>query len=116
MWWYPFTCIGLLLLILLFMPKHLTFKEMYYSAGIVGFGAWFGDALVADVFGAFQIGPSPKTYLIDHIFVSFVPLAIALVYLNFLVVNKSQIYRWIWVVIAFLSEWGAEASGYMTNK
>jgi hypothetical protein len=34
------------LIILLFMPKKLTLRQMYYSAGVVGFGAWLGDALV----------------------------------------------------------------------
>ncbi|TLS51982.1 hypothetical protein FE782_11415 [Paenibacillus antri] len=114
--WYPYACMGVLLLILLVMPKHLTAKEMYYSAGIIGFGTWVGDVLVGDVFKAFQIGPSPKTYLIDLIFVSIVPPAIGLVYLNFLAVKKTLLYRWIWVVVAFLGEWGAVASGYMENK
>ncbi len=98
------------------MPKRLTLKEMYYSAGIIGFGAWLGNALVGDVFGAFQIGPSPKTYVIDYIFISFIPLAIGLIYVNFLTKNKSTLYKWLWVVVSYLLEWGTVASGYMVNK
>ena len=114
--WYAYTSIGVFLLILLFMPKKLTLKEMYYSTGVVGFGAWLGDTLVGDVFKAFRIGPSPNTYLIDYIFISFIPLAIGLIYLNFLIKNKSALYKWLWVVVAYLLEWGAVASGYMVNK
>jgi len=114
--WYAYTSIGVILLILLFMPKKLTLKEMYYSTGVVGFGAWLGDALVGDVFKAFGIGPSPNTYLIDYIFISFIPLAIGLIYLNFLTKNKSALYKWLWVVVAYLLEWGAVASGYIVNK
>jgi hypothetical protein len=114
--WYAYTSIGVFLLILLFMPKKLTLQEMYYSTGVVGFGAWLGDVLVGDVFKAFRIGPSPNTYLIDYIFISFIPLAIALIYLNFLTKNKSALYKWLWVVVAYLLEWGAVASGYMVNK
>jgi hypothetical protein len=114
--WYAYTGIGVFLLILLFMPKKLTLKEMYYSTGVVGFGAWLGDTLVGDVFKAFRIGPSPNTYLIDYIFISFIPLAIGLIYLNFLIKNKSALYKWLWVVVAYLLEWGAVASGYMVNK
>ncbi len=89
---------------------------MYFSAGIIGFGTWYGDTLVGDVFKAFQIGPTPHTTLIDHIFVTIVPLAIGLIYLNFLTGNKSFLYKYLWVVAAFICEWGAVASGYMTNK
>jgi hypothetical protein len=114
--WYAYTGIGVFLLLLLFMPKKLTLKEMYYSTGVVGFGAWLGDTLVGDVFKAFRIGPSPNTYLIDYIFISFIPLAIGLISLNFLIKNKSALYKWLWVVVAYLLEWGAVASGYMVNK
>lgn len=116
MMWYAYTSIVIFLLFLLFVPKHLKLKEIYHSAGILGFGAWIGDALVGDVFKAFQLDPSPQTYLIDHIFISFVPLAIGIIYLNFLSVNKSILFKWGWVVFAFLCEWGAVASGYMINK
>ncbi|UGB30386.1 MULTISPECIES: hypothetical protein [Bacillaceae] len=93
-------------MILLLMPKKLTLREIYFSSGILGFGAWLGDALVGDVFKAFQIGPSHDTYLIDYIFISFVPLSIGLVYLNFLNKYQSVLYRWLWVVVAYLLEWG----------
>lgn len=98
------------------MPKKLSFREMYYSAGVLGFGAWLGNGLVGDVFKAFRIGPSPNTYFIDYIFISFIPLAIGLIYLNFLTQNKSTLYRWLWVIISFLLEWATVASGYMVNK
>lgn len=114
--WYAYTLVGIFLLILLFMPKRLTLKEMYYSAGIVGFGAWLGNALVGDVFRAFRIGPSANTYVIDYIFISFIPLAIGLIYLNFLTKYKSTLYKWLWVVVAYLLEWGTVASGYMVSK
>ncbi len=114
--WFAYTIIGVLLLVLFFMPKKLTLKEIYYSVGILGFGAWLGDALVGDVFKGFQIGPSPNTYLIDYIFVSFVPLALGLIYLNFLTEIKSIAFKWVWAAIAYLLEWGAVASGYMVNK
>lgn len=114
--WYPYTIIGIFLLILITMPKKLTFKEMYYSAGVFGFGTWLGDVLVGDVFKGFQIGPSPVTSPIDYIFVAFVPPAIGIIYVNFLTVTKSILYRWIFAVVSFLLEWGAVASGYMTSK
>jgi hypothetical protein len=114
--WYAYTSIGIFLLILLLMPKKLTLKEIYYSTGVVGFGAWLGDALVGDVFKAFRIGPSPNTYLIDYIFISFIPLAIGLIYLNFLTHIKSALYKWLWVVVAYLLEFGAVVSGYMVNE
>lgn len=114
--WFPYTSIGILLLIVLFMPKKITLREMYFSIGVVGFGAWLGDALVGDVFKAFRIGPSSDTYMIDYIFISVVPVAIGLIFLNFLTQTKSALYKWLWVVIAFLLEWGAVASGYMVNQ
>ncbi len=114
--WYAYTIIVVFLLILLFMPKKLTLKEMYYSAGVLGFGAWLGDALIGDVFKGFRIGPSPDTYLIDYIFISFIPLALGLIYLNFLTQNKSVLYKWLWVAAAYLLEWGTVVSGYMVNK
>ena len=114
--WYAYTIVGIFVLILLIMPKKLTIREMYYSAGVVGFGAWLGNALVGDVFRAFRIGPSTNTFFIDYIFISFIPLAIGLIYLNFLIKKKSALYKWLWVVIAYLFEWGAVASGYMVNK
>lgn len=82
--WYAYTIIAVFLLILIFMPKKLTLRELYYSAGILGFGTWLGDALVGDVYFGFRIDPSHNTYLIDYVFISFVPLAIGLLYLNFL--------------------------------
>lgn len=114
--WYPYTLIGVFLLILICMPKKLTLKEIYFSIGIFGFGTWLGDVLVGDVFKAFQIGPSPITSPIDYIYVAFVPPAIGLIYLNFLTQNKSYVYRCIFAFIAFLLEWGAVATGYMVNK
>jgi hypothetical protein len=114
--WYAYACIGVLVLALLVMPKYLAIREMYFSAGIIGFTTWVGDVLVGDVFQAFQIGPSPKTYFIDLVFVTIVPPVLGLVFLNFLVVIKTHIYKWIWVGIALLGEWGAVASGYMVDK
>lgn len=113
--WYPYTLIALFLLILLFMPKRLTLREIYFSLGILGFGTWLGDVLVGDVFKAFQLGPSSKTYIIDYLFVTIIPPAIGLIYLNFLIHNKSVLYQWLWVVLSFLLEYGAVYFGYMKN-
>jgi hypothetical protein len=113
--WYAYTIVAIFLLILLFMPKKLTLREMYLSAGVLGFGAWLGNALVGDVFKAFRIGPSPHTYFIDYIFISFVPLVIGLIFLNFLTHNKSTLYKWLWIVLSFLLELGAVKSGYMVS-
>lgn len=114
--WYPYTLIVLFLLIVLFMPKRLTWREMYFSFGIIGLSTWLGDILVGDVFKAFQLGPSSKTYIIDYLFVTIIPPAIGLIYLNFLIYNKSILYKWVWVTLSFLLELGAVLSGYMTNK
>lgn len=114
--WYPYTLIIIFLLIVLFMPKKLTLREMYFSLGILGFGTWLGDILVGDVFKAFQLGPSPNTYIIDYLFVTIIPPAIGLIYLNFLIQNKSILYKWMWVFLSFFLEWGAVLSGYMENK
>ncbi|MGG0741551.1 hypothetical protein [Niallia taxi] len=114
--WYAYLIIEVFLLIFLIMPKKLSLKEIYYSTGVIGFAAWLGDTLVGDVFSLFRIGPSPKTYMIDYIFISFIPLAIGLIYLNFLIIYKSAFYKWLWVVLAFFLEWGAAASGYMVNR
>jgi len=89
---------------------------MYFSLGIIGFSTWLGDILVGDVFKAFQLGPSSKTYIIDYLFVTIIPPSIGLIYLNFLIHNKSILYKLLWVALSFLLEWGAVLSGYMTDK
>lgn len=114
--WYPYTLIIVFVLIVSFMPKRLTLREMYFSVGIIGFATWLGDVFVGDVLKAFQLGPSSKTYIVDYLFVTIIPPAIGLIYLNFLIHTKSLLYKWMWVVLSFLLEWGAVLSGYMTTK
>jgi hypothetical protein len=114
--WYPLTSIVLLSIIVLFMPKKMTWREIYLTFGIIGVLTWMSESFIDDIYQAFQLGPSPKTSITDFLFVSFVPECIGIIFLNFLPKEESWFYRFSWVIGSFLFEWGTVASGYMINK
>ncbi|HEX6923116.1 MAG TPA: hypothetical protein VF149_04765, partial [Bacillales bacterium] len=81
--WYPITLGIILLIFVLFMPKRLSWREMYITFGVVGWIAMFTDLALASPFDLFDLGNAKKEGIGDLLSYGVIPALFALIYLNF---------------------------------
>jgi hypothetical protein len=57
MWIIPVS-IAVIFLVIFFMPKNITWREIYLTWGIVGFLSWTADIVSPSVIDLYNIGPT----------------------------------------------------------
>ncbi|WP_121640086.1 hypothetical protein [Virgibacillus sp. Bac330] len=94
--WFPITISIILVLTMLFTPKkHITWKELYATFGIVAFITWLSDALVARTLDLIDLA-DPKTAGLAEILVyTFVPSSLSILFINFYTYKN----KWLLVII-----------------
>jgi hypothetical protein len=117
MWIVPVT-IAVLALVILLMPKHITWREIIYTWAVVGYIAWIGDMIISVIFDLYDIGPTKEATPIDIFAISMIPAQFSIVFLNFLPKKNNRIwlYAIVWTLLTFLFEWLTTYTGYMDNK
>lgn len=116
MWVVPVT-ITILTLVILLMPKHITWREILYTWAVVGFLAWLGDMFISVILDLYDIGPTAEATIIDVFAISMIPAGFSIVFLNFLPKNnRIWFYAIIWIILTFLFEWFTTYTGYMDNS
>lgn len=116
MWVVPATIV-ILGAVILFMPKRLTWKEMYLIWGVIGLWAFIADHLVGSIWNLFDIGPTPEPTYIDIFAVSFIPAEFAILFLNFRPKEgRAWVYGLVWSAATFLYEWLVTYTGYLKDK
>ncbi|WP_226528371.1 hypothetical protein [Metabacillus niabensis] len=116
--WFPFTLCIISLIYILFMPKRLTWREIYLIFGTVGYVAVMIDMfLMLNYFDAFDLGRDPEQEGIgDLISYGIIPSCYAVIFLNHLKEKNKWIYVTLFTLLSSLSEWLLVQVGYMKLK
>jgi lysylphosphatidylglycerol synthetase-like protein (DUF2156 family) len=107
--------IGLILIVVSFMPKRLTVRDDILVFSIVGYLAWVSHILVGVKWDLLDFGPTKKIEYTDFALVSFVPPLLAILFLNFKKENQSVLYAIIWTVLSIALEFILAMVGYMKH-
>jgi hypothetical protein len=112
--WFPITVSIVLILFVFFVPKkNISWKEIYYTFGIVGFATWISDALIARTLDLIDLGDPNATGIGEFMVYTFVPTSLAILFLNQLTKSNKWKLVIIFTLLSFLIELGMSLSGYM---
>jgi hypothetical protein len=115
--WLPITLGILSLLYLLFMPKHISWKEIYLTFGVGGFLSLLFDVIImSGWFDVFDLGNPKMPGVPDLISYIVVAPCYAVIFLNYLKPKRKWIYVTLFTILAFLSEWLLVKVGFMQLK
>ncbi|MCE4048197.1 CBO0543 family protein [Bacillus sp. Au-Bac7] len=107
--------VGLLVIMLFFMPKQLTWRENVIVVPIVSYCAWLAHFFIAVKLDYVDFGPSKEVEFTDFALVSLVPPLLTVLYLNFQKNNHYLLYVIIWTAISFLIEYLLHKAGFMKH-
>jgi hypothetical protein len=116
--WFPITLGIIAMIYIFFMPKRLTWREIYLIFGTIGYVALTIDMFfMLNYFDAFDLGRDPKQEGIgDFISYGIIPSCYAVIFLNYLKQEKKWIYVTFFTLLSILSEWMLVQVGYMKLK
>lgn len=116
--WFPITLGTIALIYILFMPKRLTWKEIYLIFGSIGYVALIIDMFfMLNYFDVFDLGHNPMQEGIgDLISYGVIPSCYAVIFLNYFKQEKRWIYVTLFTLLSSLSEWMLVQVGYMKLK
>lgn len=104
-----------ILFVILMPKKTLTWGGICITILFSGGLTWIGDTIVGSIFDLFALAKNQTIELTDSLLISFVPAAIATIYVNFYKPKK----KWVWAIaftfLCFFLELGLVKVGYMKN-
>ncbi|MGM7722910.1 hypothetical protein [Metabacillus sp. Hm71] len=116
--WFPITLGIISLIYIFFMPKRLTWGEIYLTFGTIGYVALIIDMFfMLNYFDVFDLGRKPMQEGIgDLLSYGVIPSCYAVIFLNHLNQEKKWIYVILFTLLSSLSEWMLVQIGYMKLK
>jgi len=113
--WYPMALGIILLIYIIFMPKRLSWREIYFIFGATGYVAITIDVfLMLNYLDVFDLGRDPQQEGIgDFVCYGIIPSCFAVLFLNYYKQEKKWIYVAIFTILATISEWLLVKVGYM---
>ncbi|PMC33907.1 hypothetical protein CJ195_26175 [Bacillus sp. UMB0899] len=116
--WFPISLGVIMLAYVFFMPKRLSWGEIYFIFCTTGY-----VAIVIDVFimlnylDVFDLGHDiQKEGIGDFISYAIIPSCYAVIYLNYFKQEKKWLYIVLFTILSSLSEWALVQVGYMKLK
>jgi hypothetical protein len=105
-------------IIIIFMPKHMTKKEIYINWFILAYLALFLDILIGVVWDMFDYGPAASVELGTLIIEAVLPVSFGIIYMNFIPKDKKKyiLYLIFWVLFSCFFEWLSVILGFMKYK
>lgn len=113
--WFPIVVGVVLFLFMLFMRKRLSWREILFIYGIIGFLTWMTDNFVAGIIDAFDLGDPQKEGIGEIFTYGIIPPSLAVISLNYKG-NKKWVSAIFFTVLSLLFEWGLVQVGYMKLK
>lgn len=105
MYWLPYTILVINLLIIWFMPKRLTIKEIYATWFVIALINLSTDVLLSLYFKLYELN-GPGVQLAVHFIELTLGASFGIIYLNFMPFNwrSFTIYTAIWAVFSIIFE------------
>ncbi|ASK63989.1 hypothetical protein CFK37_18420 [Virgibacillus phasianinus] len=110
--WFPIIIGIITILFMLFMPKRISWKDIYITFGVVGYVTWMIDSGM-NQFDSFNLANPKKVGIGDIISYGIIPSALAVIYINYLKLDSKWGLVILFTVISFIIEWGMVQAGYM---
>ncbi|MBT2695911.1 hypothetical protein J7E79_00415 [Bacillus sp. ISL-40] len=115
--WFPIIWGIIVLIFVLFMPKRLTWREIYLTFGVGAFISVIMDiAIVGYILDLFDLGNPIKEGLGDLISYAFIAPCYAVIFLNYYKPDKKWLYVLLFTLISVVSEWILVQVGFMKLK
>jgi phosphatidylserine synthase len=116
--WFPITLGTIVFIYMIFMPKRLSWREICFIFGTIGYVAIIIDVFIMlNYLDVFDLGRDPKQEGIgDLISYGIIPSCYAVIFLNYYKQEKKWIYVTLFTIMSFLSEWMLVQVGYMKLK
>ncbi|WP_318508828.1 hypothetical protein [Bacillus sp. T3] len=116
--WFPVALGTIFLIYIFFMPKRLSWREIYFIFGTTGYVAITIDVfLMLNYLDVFDLGHNPQLEGIgDFICYGIIPSCFAVLFLNYFKQEKKWLYVTFFTILASLSEWLLVQVGYMKLK
>ncbi|MBE5102240.1 hypothetical protein [Priestia aryabhattai] len=114
--WYPIGLGIVLLVFILFMPKKLTWKEIYITFGIVGWLATITDLIVGANLDFYNLGKPQHEGVGDIISYGFIPPLFAIIYLNYYKKGKRWRFVLLFTILSLLAHWLMIQVGFMKKN
>ncbi|ALC81747.1 MULTISPECIES: hypothetical protein [Bacillus] len=112
--WFPIVVTILLFITVLIVPKkHITWREVYITFGILGFATWLSDTLVARVFDLIHLGNPKEAGIGDILSYTFIPTSLGVLFFNFFTKKNKWKLTIFFTVLSLLVDIGMQLSGYM---
>ncbi|MED4600153.1 hypothetical protein P9314_05445 [Paenibacillus validus] len=106
----------LLFLASLWFKRRITWREWYITFGVVGFMAWMGNIIFFFQLDLLDSGDPSIGGIPDIVMFSFVPPAIANLYLNFVTTKNKWVLTSLFVAFSLLSEYLLVKAGFLIQK
>src|SRR4051812_47291250 len=105
MWWFPYTALGINLIIIRFMPKRLTIKEIYVTWFVIAMINLSSDIILSKYFKLYEInggGFQLRVHLLEWTLAA----SFGIIFLNFMPqkLNKFILYLIAWLVFSMIFE------------
>ncbi|YCA46528.1 hypothetical protein M1E11_26215 (plasmid) [Bacillus sp. JZ8] len=114
--WYPVVLSLILLLIVIFIPKRITWKEIFITFCIIGYIVCIVDLTIAAPFDIFDIGHPKKVGLLEILLYGFIPSCLSVIYLNYYKLDKKWFFVILFVILSLILEWLTVKVGVMKLK
>jgi hypothetical protein len=116
--WWVLLFASIVLIFMLFMPKRLRWREIYFIFGVVGYVTMIMDVTIMSTYlDVFDLGSKKNVEGIgDLISLAIIPSCLAVIFCNYFRWEKKWKYVALFVLISFLFEWVLVQVGYMKLK
>lgn len=116
-YWFPYTTIIINVLIIWFMPRNLTQREIYHAWWTLAALTVYTDLLFGDVMDLYDFGPKGIQF-VELPIEALLPPSFGILFLNFFPQTKRWgiLYLIGWTAFSVLYEWLAILSGFEKLK
>ncbi|WP_134703695.1 hypothetical protein [Ammoniphilus sp. YIM 78166] len=111
--WLPILFGIIVFLFALFMPKRISWRDIYVTFGLITGLAWMLDVFIGAIIDSFDLGEPQAIGIGDIISVGIIPSSLAVIFLNYYKSEKKWFHVILFSVISVAFEWGSVQVGFM---
>ena len=116
-YWFPFATIVVNLIMIWFMPKRITKREVYHAWWMLSALTIYTDLLVGDIIDWYDFGPK-GIQLTELPIEALLPPSFGIIFLNFMPENQTRFFFYLigWTSFSVFYEWMSVWFGFEVLK